>query len=268
MSFDAILVHFGDPAPTLAAVARLSVLSPASITVVDNSANLPALPAARVLTPGRNVGFGAGVNVGAKVGRAPWLLILNPDTEITRPAIDVLLAAGQRQPGLGVLAPRLLHADGSDQVNGGRFSGWAREASRCLGAGRHLRGLRARMRRESTRGEGRGPIARPWVSGAAVLVRRSAFGQVGGFDERFFLYYEDEDLCRRLRARGWQVAVCPGASAQHAVGGSTGLADPYRSPHFESSRALYHRLHSGPALRALVGRDARRRTARLLRETG
>lgn len=268
MSFDAVLVHFGDPAPTLATVARLSVVAPASITVVDNSANLPALPAVRVVTPDGNLGFGAGVNVGAKAGRAPWLLILNPDTEITRPAIDVLLAAGHRQPDLGALAPRLLHADGSDQVNGGRFSGWAREASRWLGAGRRLRGLRARLRRES-RGAGEGvPIARPWVSGAALLVRRSAFEQVGGFDERFFLYYEDEDLCRRLRARRWQVAVCPQASARHAVGGSTGLADPYRSPHFESSRALYHRLHSGPALRALVTRDARRRTARLLRETG
>ncbi|MDP9406461.1 MAG: glycosyltransferase [Actinomycetota bacterium] len=268
MSFDAVLVHFGDPAPTQAAVARLSALAPASITVVDNSANLPALPAARILTPGQNLGFGSGVNLGATAGRAGWLLVLNPDAEITHSAVDALLADGHRHPGLGMLAPRLLHADGSDQVNGGRFSGWVRESSRCLGAGRRLRGLRAGLRRESRPGGEGQPISRPWVSAATVLVRRTAFEQVEGFDERFFLYYEDEDLCRRLRARGWQVVVCPRATARHAVGGSTGLADPYRSPHFETSRALYHRLHSGPALRALVTRDAHRRTARLLSEMG
>jgi len=265
VSVDVVLVHFGDPEPTVNGVARLGVLSPASVTVVDNSANLPAVPGARVLAPGANVGFGAGVNLGASAGRAPWLLVLNPDAQIGRAAVDALLAAGRRDPRLAVLAPRLLYADGSEQINGGRFSGWPREVSRCLGAGRWVRGVRARARREAT-ARGDGPIARPWVTAAAVLIRRTAFEEVGGFDERFFLYYEDEDLCRRLRTRGWRAGVCPSADARHAVGGSTGQADPYRSPHFEASRAQYHRVHSGPVLRTVVALDARRRIAQLRRD--
>lgn len=262
MNVDAVLVHFGDPHPTRVAAERVDAAGIQSVTIVDNSGNLPRGLAGRVLAPGRNLGFGAGMNLGVQAGCSPWLLLLNPDVELAPGAIATLLAAAERDAGLAVVAPRLRHPDGQEQINGGRASGWVREVSRCLGVGPRLRRLRARARHEAYRTGAL--IERPWVSGAAVLVRRAAFAQVGGFDERYFLYYEDEDLCRRLRAAGWRVAVCPAADAVHQVGGSTGS---YQSVHFESSRALYHRVHSGPLLRTLVGWDARRRAARLSART-
>jgi GT2 family glycosyltransferase len=107
-------------------------------------------------------------------------------------------------------------------------------------------------------------LSRDWVSAAVLLVRREAFEAVSGFDEQFFLYHEDEDLCRRLRARGWRVGICPGASAEHAVGGSV-ADDPYAGQRFQESRQLYHRRHSGPLLRRFVRWDAQRRLSRQAR---
>jgi N-acetylglucosaminyl-diphospho-decaprenol L-rhamnosyltransferase len=266
VSVEAILVHYGDPGPTHATAARLM---PAvdRVLVVDNSVNFgeaPAVPGrVEVLVPGDNIGFGPAVNVAARAARAEFLLLHNPDAVLAPACVEMLLTTARTHPRLAVVAPRLTHGDGSSQVNGGRFSGWLRELARCTGAGRPLRRVRALARREAFAPPASGPVERPWVSGAVMLVRREALLAVGGFDERFFLYYEDEDLCRRLRRLGWRVAVDATVTATHAVGGSGSGEDPYRSVHFETARRTYHRLHSGPVLRRLVGWDASRRTARL-----
>lgn len=265
MTIDIVIVHYGDSDTTCAAVGRCTVMDAASVTVVDNSANMPASPSCEVIDPGRNIGFGAAANLGARHGSAPWVLILNPDVELTAATARALVRALELEPQIAALAPPLRYPNGDGQVNGGQFSGWSRELSRCVGAGARLRGLRSRLRPEARPRRGDGPaFARAWVSAAALLVRRAAFEQVGGFDERFFLYYEDEDLCRRLRAAGWRVAVGGAGEAVHEVGGSSGS---YQSAHFERSRILYHELHSGPALRRLVTWDASRRIRRMSRLT-
>jgi N-acetylglucosaminyl-diphospho-decaprenol L-rhamnosyltransferase len=234
------------------------------VIVVDNSGSLPdmAIPGATVLRPGRNLGFGAGANVAAREASTPLLLLTNPDARLAQRDFDVLVEALLSDDELAAVGPRLLNPDGSPQVNGGAWSGWAREVSRALGVGSLLRAVRAGVRREALRGPGRAALLRrDWLSAAVLLIRRAAFDDVGGFDEDFFLYYEDEDLCRRLRARGWHVGVCARASAEHEVGGSV-TGDPYRTRSFQESRELYHRRHSGPLLRRFVRWDVRRRLSR------
>jgi GT2 family glycosyltransferase len=264
---DAVIVHYGDPGLTAAAAGRLAKSNLASLRVVDNSANLATLPPfATLVRPPTNLGFGRAVNLAAGEGRAPWLLVLNPDVSLDPGALEALYRAGEARARLGVVAPALRHPDGTAQINGGRFSGWVRELARVCRIGARVRALRARARPEAHH-RGAGVIERDWASGAALLVRRAAFEQVGGFDEDFFLYYEDEDLCRRLRRRGWRVALAPAAGAQHAVGGCSGLEDPYRSAHFEVSRRLYHERYSGVLLRRLIGWHAGRREVACAEET-
>ena len=254
---DVVIVHWGPPEPTLA-TAGVAQATGWPVTVVDNAGTFPLRESAsvRVLRPGANIGFGRGVNRGAAVGGAPWILLLNPDTSAEPDDLTRLVAIAEGHSDVGVLAPTLVNFDGSPQIGGGRFTGWPRELARVSGAGRRVRALRARIRREF-RGERFGAlIDRSWVSGAAMLVRRVVFEAVGGFDERFFLYYEDEDLCRRIRDRGWRVATTPEVRVKHAVGESSPAS-------FEASRALYHRLHSGPVLQRVVRWDAARRTRAL-----
>jgi N-acetylglucosaminyl-diphospho-decaprenol L-rhamnosyltransferase len=254
---DVVIVHWGHAEPTVA-TAEVALATGWQVTVVDNDGALPLQDGARlrVVRPGANLGFGRGVNLGAAAGDAPWILLLNPDTGAEPGALTRLVDIADGQEGVGVLAPSLVHLDGSPQIGGGRFTGWPRELARVSGAGRRLRALRARSRGEFRGERSHDLIDRGWVSGAAMLVRRDAFEAVGGFDERFFLYYEDEDLCRRIRARGWRVAVTPEVCVEHAVGESSPAS-------FEASRALYHRLYSGPLLRRLVCWDSARRTRAL-----
>jgi N-acetylglucosaminyl-diphospho-decaprenol L-rhamnosyltransferase len=230
------------------------------VIVVDNSGRLPepTLQNVTVVRPPRNLGFGAGVNLAARHARGSLMLVLNPDARIGERDMELLVTKLLGDVRLAAVGPRLRSPDGTPQVNGGSWSGWARELSRSVGAGPAIRRLRAALRREVRAQPDSGILLRDWLSGAVLLIRRSAFEAVGGFDETFFLYYEDEDLCRRLRRNGWRVGVCPRASALHAVGGSV-EGDPYLGRSFEESRSHYHWLHSGPVLRRFVRWDAQRR---------
>jgi GT2 family glycosyltransferase len=85
-----------------------------------------------------------------------------------------------------------------------------------------------------------------WVSGACLLARRDAFTQVGGFDERYFMYWEDADLCRRLRAAGYHVRYVPAAMAVHRVGHSSRTVRPFAIRAFHESAYLYYATHVAP----------------------
>ncbi len=187
----------------------------------------------RAFTAQANLGFGGGHNLLAGHTEAPYLLILNPDVEIVAPRtvarlMDVLLGGGGRVAAVG---PKLVMADGRPQpYDHGRLHG-ARAAIA-------LRGGHSYWRATGVCQE----VA--WVSGAAMLVERAAFAAIGGFDERLFLYKEDEDLCLRLRAAGGVVVYEPGVVIRH-VGAVVAdraheLADAssyYFAKHFEGSRS-------------------------------
>jgi GT2 family glycosyltransferase len=151
----------------------------------------------------RNLGFGAGHNLLASLTEAPYLLILNPDVEfVERDTVRRLLAAAA-QPEVAVVGPKLVDSDGAAQRwDHGRLHGLRAQISYRGGAS-YWRDADART-----------DVA--WVSGAAMVVDHTTFTAVGGFDERFFLYKEDEDLCLRIRTRGGRVSYEPSVVVRHS----------------------------------------------------
>jgi GT2 family glycosyltransferase len=157
----------------------------------------------RTFVAPENLGFGGGHNLLAGKTEAPYLLILNPDVELTAPdTIARLLDLVAGDPRVSIAGPKLLMADGSPQpYDHGRLHG-ARAAVA-------LRGGHSYWRATDVRQE----VA--WVSGAVMLVEHAAFQAVDGFDEKLFLYKEDEDLCLRLREAGGAIIYEPAVAVRH-----------------------------------------------------
>ena len=205
-------------------------------------------PDVRWLPQTTNSGFSAGVNLAARHASAPYLYLVNPDAIVDdgTPAAMAGYLAGQ--PGVAVVGSRVLDADGAIQGSARRFPGVS-----TLAGGR--RSLLTRLfpgnaftRRNILSGSHvTAPIRVDWVSGASLMVRREAFALVGGMDERFFLYWEDADLCRRLAARGLSTVYYPGASVTHLVGRSS-RNSPRAVIAFHRSAYRYFAKHArGPA---------------------
>jgi hypothetical protein len=177
-----------------------------------------------------NRGFSASNNRGIEQSHAPFVLLLNPDAELQGGALEALLASADAHPKAGILGPAVLNPDGTPQANSfGRFPTLLSTL-----------GLRVKRLAETLAGNPRHSPRLPatttpvdWVTGAAMLVRRSAIDEVGAMDEGFFLYYEDTEWCHRMRDNGWEVLLEPAARVVHHLGGSgasTGrIAEAYRA---------------------------------------
>jgi GT2 family glycosyltransferase len=215
----------------------------------DGSASCVAdfAPRVRLIPNSGNVGFGRAVNQAVEASGAPLLLLLNPDCRLTPGAMSALRAVLESEPAFAVAGPRVLDPAGAVQ-------GSARgDPDMLTGLFGRTGSLRARLpflpvaRRNVVAGEaidsGRPGVVVDWVSGACMLVRRDAFLAVRGFDERYFLYWEDADLCRRLRALGHQVRYVPGATVVHQVGRSSGTARAQSIRAFHTSAYLYYATH-------------------------
>jgi GT2 family glycosyltransferase len=150
----------------------------------------------------RNLGFGAGHNLLARASDAEYLLILNPDVEFVEARTAQRLLDCVAQPGVAVAGPKLITEDGGVQR-------WDHGLLHGLRAQISYRGGASYWRDTAVRQD----VA--WVSGAAMIVEHAAFDAVGGFDEQFFLYKEDEDLCLRVRERGEQVVYEPSIIVRH-----------------------------------------------------
>jgi len=198
----------------------------------------------RLLRNRENVGFGRGVNQGVAASTADRVLIMNPDCRLMGGALSPLMAVLDAEPQCAVAAPRILDPDGSPQGNArgdpdmltglfGRTSALRRSLSGLDVARRNVIAADA-------------PADVDWVSGACMLVKRDALASVGGFDERYFMYWEDADLCRRLRARGYTIRYVPGASAVHKVGQSSRTARASSIRAFHDSAYLYYATHVAP----------------------
>lgn len=175
---------------------------------------------ARFLTEPTNLGFAAGVNKAARLARGTYLLALNPDTLVPGPVPKHLAAWLDGHSDIAIAGPRIENDDGSVQPSGRRFPG----ASTLFGGRstwltRHFpnnwltrRNLIARAAESDTRVD--------WVSGACLMTRADVFNRVGGFDEGFFLYWEDADYCRRVAQTGSGTAFVPSVTVRHAAGRS------------------------------------------------
>jgi GT2 family glycosyltransferase len=230
---------------------------PLQVIVVDNaSADLSREMVRRefatvlLLESEENLGFARAANRGLREARAPFVLFLNSDAEVRPGALETLVSLLDTRPELGVVAPRTVGTDGTIQVS----SGPALTPLREWGQRRLVRGVRARVpaalaQAERIHGEEHEPA---WVSAACLLARREALLAVGGFDEAFFLYEEDVDLCVRVRRAGWRILFTPAAEVLHHLGRSMAQAGSRADLEYHRSHILYYRKHNGWLPRVLL----------------
>lgn len=188
----------------------------AEIIVVDNSndellAEMLATryPDVRYLGMTKNVGFGQGNNVGIAQATGRYIAITNYDITCFPGALDKLVVYMDAHPDVGIAAPQLLNPDGSVQQSYYRFHTLLTPIYRRLMVGRMSFGkkhLDSFLMRDVSMTE---PRDIDWALGAFLFIRRSALDRVGLFDKRFFLYFEDTDLCRRFWAHGFKVRYLP-----------------------------------------------------------
>jgi N-acetylglucosaminyl-diphospho-decaprenol L-rhamnosyltransferase len=201
---------------------------PVQTVVVDNGSTDGSIELVRerfsemtLIVNDPNRGYGAAANQAIAASSAPVVLLLNSDTEIAPDAPEALGRYLAEHPEAAVAGPRLVNPDGSLQAS---TLGFPSRADMLMGdTGLHLLvrrmpGLRERFLRTWSHDAAR-PV--PWLRGAALAIRRSAFEAVGGFDERYFMYYEEVDLCRRLAAAGLQTHFAPVTDVVHARAAST-----------------------------------------------
>jgi GT2 family glycosyltransferase len=199
-----------------------------------------------------NPGFSAGVNRAAEHATGDFLYVLNPDAVVAPGAIEVLARWLGAHPEVGVAGSMVRETDGAIQGSARAFpSASTLVAGRSGWLTRRFPSNRWSRRNVLTGPAVQEPRAVDWVSGASMMIRREAFRAADGFDERYFLYWEDADFCRRLLSLGWQTAYVPQSVVTHHGGRSSrSTARPLIA--FHQSALRYHLTHAG-ALGRLAG---------------
>lgn len=213
-------------------------------------------PELRWLVQEENLGFAGGVNRGFAEASNDWILLLNTDVRCASTDIDRLCAFGDRAREVGILGPDVRNEDGSPQDCYWRFPSLWQLASSTLWLYKLFprsdvfNGERYAGRRFEE------PTDVDAVSGCVFLMRKALVDEVGVLDDGYFMYFEETDLCRRVRDAGWKVRFAPVSRFVHFLGGSSRLARKRNFLEFRRSLVRYHRKHSGPlagvAARALV----------------
>ncbi len=282
---DVVVVSYNSRDELRGCVVALAGRDGVNVIIVDNAsadrslAVVKDLPVATIALD-QNGGFAHGCNVGWRHGSAPYVLFLNPDARIEGVGLDRLVAALVRNTSVGAVAPLIRHTDGSLDFSQRRFPRLRSTYAQALFL--HRLFPRATWTDEVVRvEEAYAHTSSPdWVSGACILVRRDALEQLGGWDEGFFMYGEDTDLCRRLRSIGLDVLFEPQASVVHEGGASAPRT--HLLPVLAASRLRYAAKHGtrataflervGIGLSALThvavgrgGKEARAGHARALR---
>ena len=199
-------------------------------------------PKVRLIANDANVGFGAAVNQAARLAAGDFLLMLNPDTELPKGALQAMRREMDIRPEAAVIGFRQVDANGEFQLAIGPRPSFVLELARMIVQHR-LDGGDARLAAWLDRCLGR-PRSVSWVSGAALLVRASAFRLIGGFDESFFLYFEDADFCLRARAQG-EVWYVPDVTVIHHRGRSALLNRSVANRAYRDSQRKYWRRYRG-----------------------
>jgi hypothetical protein len=268
LSLDIVIVSYNtapDLDRCLASIVAHPPVGLAHVFVVDNGSSdgSPELvreryPAVDLIALSQNVGFGAANNVALTRSAATYVLLLNSDTIVPAGAIGRLLERLQATRA-AVAGPRLVDDHGRGEVSFGRMLSpigelrqqwrtWA--ASRDSAWARRYRGRLLAHEREVD-----------WVSGACMLLVREAAVEAGLFDERYFLYEEDVDLCAAIRAIGGRVLFTPAADVLHRRGQSSRAAGVRPSVHYDRSHVLFYEKHRpvwAPVLRLWLRLRGRR----------
>jgi N-acetylglucosaminyl-diphospho-decaprenol L-rhamnosyltransferase len=246
---DAVVVSYNSRGELRECIEPLSRIDWVDPFVVDNASSDDSLAAVaglrvRTVQNEENVGFARGSNIGWRKGSAPYVLFLNPDASIDEASLRRLADTLEHDEQAGIAAPRILDDDGGLHFSLRRFARLRSTYAQALFL--HRLFPRAPWTDEVVREPEAylRPGEQEWVSGACMLVRRTLLEQLGGFDEGFFLYCEDMDLCLRVREAGYRVEYVPDATALHEGGASAPA--PAVIPLLAESRARFARKHLDP----------------------
>lgn len=244
-----VTFHPGDELETFARSLREATTAPLELVLVDNGTDhteterVAEAYGGRVVDAGGNLGYGRAANLGARDATQEWLVVANPDIVWHPGSLDALLEAGVRHTTAGALGPGILNEDGT------RYPSARALPSLTQGVGHAVLGrvwpgnpwTRAYQRRqEDTSGAER---AAGWLSGSCLLLRTEAFRAVGGFDEGYFMFFEDLDLGERLGRAGWANVHVPQVTVTH-IGGTSWRERParmIRAHHASAARYLTRR---------------------------
>jgi N-acetylglucosaminyl-diphospho-decaprenol L-rhamnosyltransferase len=258
---DVVIVTYRAPALLRACLSSLRAHPPAGgarVWVVDNASGdgtadlvRSEFPEVELEASSSNLGFAAANNRAIRRGQAPYVLALNPDTQITPGALDRMLAVMEADPTIGIAGCRL-------ELEDGTFDHAARRAfPTIVGALGHFTRIGRRPAASSRLAQYRAPDVERGpvdaVNGAFMLMRRSALDEVGLFDEGYWMYMEDLDLCYRMAEAGWITWYEPSVTVTHTKAGSSGK---YRSPRlnyaFHYGMLRFYRKHYARARSPLV----------------
>lgn len=187
----------------------------------------------------QNRGFGAGNNVGAKFAKGEFLFLLNPDTIISEDILPHLIEIMQQDATVGIVGPKLLNPDGSLQLS----------VSPALSIAGEYQARKQAKSYQSLRNKTL--ISQKFndiqevdiVVGAAFFIRKSLFDSIGGFDENFFMYFEESDLCRRIQDNGWRIIYTPQVSLIHLKGYSSQQIFNTIAFEYRRSQIYYYQKH-------------------------
>lgn len=218
------------------------------LVIVDNAsedgsyeAAFAAYPRARLIQNSTNLGFGAACNQGIRATSSKFILLLNSDARLTAQAFQALCDCLEQNERCGAAGCRLIDAAGAEVVNTRNFLTPLNQAFELagikLGLGRLRRTRRPTLDRNLV------DCSVDWIDGACLMLRRAALDETGIFDQRFFMYSEDEDLCFRLRKRDWLVCFCGAGTAVHRGAASSQLHKIEMLRHFYLSQMLFLSKH-------------------------
>ena len=248
-----ILVSFNDRIHLEKCLQSLKGFPPGvdlEIVLVDNNSSdgSPDLvknkfPEVKLLCAGDNLGFAKANNLGISASAGEFVLFLNSDTIVTDQALAVLLDEMKGNPSLGAAGPALLSGQETYQVSFGKkvdfFSEFIQKGFFNFYYAKTLKS------NQKVRDVG-------WLSAACLLVRRTALEEAGCFDENYFLYFEDIDLCYKIRQKGWILRLCPQAQIIHIGGTSTSAVKNSSRYHYRKSQIYFYRKHNSRLSQALL----------------
>lgn len=227
--------------------ARLSAPS-AEIVVVDNASSDGSsesvhnnFPFVTLIQNEKNLGFGAACNQGIRASQADFVLLLNSDAVLTPEAFAALVECFSDRPRAGAAGCRVIDSQGSESATAMNFLTPWNQNLELLGIKFGRFGRTRVFLPEASEID----CSVDWLEGSCLMLRRAALDQVGLFDEQFFMYSEDEDLCRRLKSSGWAVCYTPVGSVTHVHGASSAGDQLGNLVHFYASQMKLLRKHRG-----------------------
>ena len=228
ISVAVVIVNYNTREFLRSCLATVQSEAPSEVVVVDNASSDGSAEMVQtdypwvVLYANRtNRGYGAAANQAIARCTAKYVLLLNSDTLLPSGALQALSTYLERHPRAAIVGPRLLNSDGTLQASCYPFPGtltWFLDNDDIRWLVRHIPVLRDRLFRTWPHTYAR---VVPWVKGAALMLRRQAFEEVGGFDDSFFLFFEETDLCHRLSTAGWETHFAPITAVVHVGEAST-----------------------------------------------